>query len=673
MTIRRPCGALLLAILAVWAIGGLFRAAQQPAQAADAAPKNATAKIAKFTLPDMHGRERTLDELAGKKLTVVAFLGVDCPLARLYAPRLEELHAKYAAQGVAFIGIDANQQDSLTDMVAFAQKHGVTFPLLKDRDQAVAEKLGVERNPSVYVLDADRTVRYQGRIDDQYGQGSSSGYAKSKVTRSDLGEALDELLAGKSVSQPATQALGCLIGRKPKVAGHGDVTYANNIAGLLQDRCVYCHRPGEIGPFALTDYEEVVGWADIIKEVVKDKRMPPWSANPEYGHFANDTRLSDKEKDLLYTWIENGCPKGDPADMPAPRQWADGWQINEPDQVIKMPRAFPVPAEGVVAYQHIVVDPGWTEDKWIQQAEARAGNRAIVHHIIVFVLQPDMVQQLGARLLGGGGRNAPPADGEGRRRLAELRERRGEGGGRGEGGRGEGGRGGLAGLEARGGGLAAYVPGSMGTVNEPGVATFVPKGSKLVFQMHYTPNGVAQEDQSYLGVVFADPKTVKKRSRGGAAMNRSFSIPAGDDNYAVHSQSQVRGDQMLLWMSPHMHLRGKAFRFEAKYPDGGREILLDVPKYDFNWQLRYTLAEPKRLPSGTVIECTAHFDNSEDNVANPDPSDTVRWGPQTWDEMMIGFFGAVSVTDDAHLATKSDGAATPDEKGPDEPATKKVK
>jgi peroxiredoxin len=663
MTFCRPRFALPLAALAAAALGTCYLASR-PAAAADATPakdaaaKTPVAKVEKFTLPDMHGKDRSFDTLtADKKLVVVAFLGVDCPLARLYAPRLEELNAEFAKQGVAFIGIDANHQDSLTDMTAFAQKHGVTFPLLKYRDQAVADKFGVERNPSVYVLDADRKIRYRGRIDDQYGQGSSSGYAKSKVNRSDLGEALNELLAGKEVSEPQTQALGCLMGRKPKVAAHGEVTYANQIAGLLQERCVFCHRPGEIGPFALQDYDEVVGWADMIREVVKEKRMPPWSANPEFGHFSNDTRLTDKEKELLYTWIDNGCPKGDPKDLPAPRQFSDGWQISAPDQVVKMPRPFKVPAEGVVDYQHIVVDPGWTEDKWVQMAEARAGNRAVVHHIIVFVLEPEMVAQLGSRIfsgaLGGGGKRDGGDAEAARKRIAEFRERRAEGGeGRPEGGRGGrggpgGGRG--AGLEGRGAGLTAYVPGSMGTVNEPGVATFVPKGSKLVFQMHYTPNGVAQEDQSYVGVVFADPKTVKKRSHGGAAMNRSFVIPAGDDNYAVQSQSMVRGDQMLLWMSPHMHLRGKAFRFEAKYPDGKSEVLLDVPKYDFNWQLRYTLAEPKLLPSGTTIQCTAHFDNSDDNVANPDPSDTVRWGPQTWHEMMIGFYGSVSVKDDAHL------------------------
>ena len=687
LLITAPCG--------VWDAGN-WNSGNGSAVAAEAA-----SRVERFTLPDMHGRDRSLDELANNKLVVVAFLGVECPLARLYAPRLQELSDEYAAKGVAFVAIDSNQQDSLTDLTAFAQQYGVKFPLLKDRDQAVADQFGAARTPEVFVLDGQRAVRYRGRIDDQYGQGSSSGYAKTQITRRDLASALDELLAGQQVSQPSTQAVGCLIGRKPKVIPTGDVTYAKQIASLLENRCVSCHRPGEVGPFALTDYNEVVGWADMIREVVQGERMPPWTANPAYGHFANDARLSDDEKQLLYTWIDNGCPQGDLSELPKPREWSDGWQIATPDQVIKMKRPFKVPAEGVVPYQHMILDPGWTEDKWIQQVEARAGNRAVVHHIIAFVIPPEMIQQITARLLSGGGRgrgfrpgggprpdgdrdqtreadaNAnpddKPADGAGEEGASEDGDRR-EGGrregarrrfaGRGPGGRGPGGpigpgevgnglRGGAGGggflssLEAGGGMLTAYVPGSVGTVHEPGVATFVPKGSRIVLQMHYTPNGTPQEDQSYVGVVFADPKTVKKRARGNAAINGSFAIPAGDDNYEVTSRTVIPNDQLLEWMSPHMHLRGKAFRFEAKYPDGTREILLDVPHYDFNWQLRYVLAEPKKLPAGTVVECVAHFDNSPDNVANPNPNEVVHWGPQTWEEMMIGFFGGVSVSDDA--------------------------
>ncbi|MGD9647833.1 MAG: redoxin domain-containing protein, partial [Pirellulales bacterium] len=573
MKTHSPRLALLAAVAAVASLQAGLVTSSHTASAAEAR------HVEPFTLPDMHGQARSFDELAGKQIVVVAFLGVECPLARLYAPRLQELSAEYADKGVTFIGIDSNQQDSLTDMIAFANQYGLHFPLLKDRDQAIADKFGATRTPEVFVLDAGRAVRYRGRIDDQYGQGSSSGYAKTKITRRDLAMALDELLAGNEVSQPVTETAGCLIGRKPKVEARGDVTYATHIATLLENHCVSCHRPGEVGPFALTDYDEVVGWAEMIREVVTDERMPPWTANPKYGHFANDARLSDEDKQLLYTWIDNGCPQGDLADMPTPREWPEGWQIATPDQVIKMRRPYKVPAEGVVPYQHMILDPGWSEDKWIQQVEARAGNRAVVHHIIAFVIPQEMVQQIAARLLSGGrGRRGPGGPGgfAGRRGGPPGDVASGLRGGSSGGGF-------LSSLEAGGGMLTAYVPGSVGTVHEPGVATFVPKGSKIVLQMHYTPNGTAQEDQSYVGVVFADPKTVKKRARGNAAINGSFAIPAGDDNYQVVARSTIEKDQYLEWMSPHMHLRGKSFRFEAQYPDGTHEILLDVPRYDFNW------------------------------------------------------------------------------------------
>ncbi len=591
------------------------------------------ARVEPFALPDVHGRSRSLDELADKSLVVVAFLGTECPLSRQYAPRLQELSAAYAASGVAFVGIDANHQDSLSDLSAFAQQLGVKFPLLKDRDQVVAGQFGAVRNPEVFVLDKQRTIRYRGRIDDQYGLGSSSGYARTQVKTRDLATAVDELLAGKEVSRSTTQPTGCLIGRKPKVEPRGDVTYAKHIAALLQDRCVACHRAAQIGPFALTDYEEVAGWGAMIKEVVSESRMPPWSANPQVGHFANDPRLSDAEKQLIYAWVDNGCPQGDPADLPAPRQWTDGWQIAQPHQIVRMAKPFTVPAEGVVDYQYFVVDPGWTEDKWIQAAEVRPGNRAVVHHIIANAIPP------GASRLGRPAVDAetpepaqpaqPKAASPGRSAVA---------------------RGGTDDGELRGIKLTAYVPGRLAHTNKPGIAMFVPAGSKISFQMHYTPNGVRQDDQSYIGFVFADPKTVKKRVHGGRAGNSGFVIPPQADNHEVTAEVTLRYDQLMLWMSPHMHLRGKSFRYEARYPDGTSEILLDVPKFDFNWQITYELAEPKPLPAGTKLMCTAHFDNSDGNPANPDPSDTVRFGPQTWHEMMIGWYATLSAEDDGYVA-----------------------
>jgi hypothetical protein len=321
--------------------------------------------------------------------------------------------------------------------------------------------------------------------------------------------------------------------------------------------------------------------------------MPPWFADPKYGHWINDARLSDEEKLQLCTWVENGCPQGNPADLPEPRKFVEGWQIGEPDQIVYMSdESYKVPAEGTVDYQFFTADPNWTEDKWVQMTESRPGNRSVVHHIIVFV-QAKGERDFGSR-----------------------------------------------------GGLGGYAPGMTPNICPPGSAIFVPAGSKLVFQMHYTTNGVAQEDRSYVGIRFADAKTVKKAVRGGAVGDTTFRIPAGDPNYEIQAKHMFLKDTLLLSLTPHMHLRGKSFKYEAEYPDGTREVLLDVPNYDFNWQLRYMFTEPKLMPKGTRIHATAHFDNSTENAANPDSTKVVTFGDQTWEEMMFGFYASIDPKQD---------------------------
>ncbi len=547
-------------------------------------------QVDRFELHDFRGKVHNLGDYDDKQLVVAVFMGVECPLAKLYAPRLEELSQEFGPQGVQFLMIDSNQQDSITDLGAFARINKLTFPVLKDPDNAVADQFRAERTPEVFVLDAQRTVRYNGRIDDQYGLGSNSGYARPEVKRRDVAVALEELLAGKEVSLAVTPATGCIIGRIPKVDPHGDVTYSNQIVRFLQDRCVECHRDGEIGPFSLTDYDEVVGWAEMMREVMDEGRMPPWFADPQYGHFKNDVRLSDEEKLLFNTWVDNGCPRGDSDQLPPPREFATGWQIGEPDMIVHIAdEPYTVPAEGVVEYQYFTVDPGFKEDTWVKATQARPDNRAVVHHIIAFMHPPNSS------------------------------------------GRGDGIRSGLGG----------YAPGSGARVFPKGVGTFVPAGSLITFQMHYTPNGTVQKDNSSLGLIFADPSEITHRADGGLTGTLAFRIPPGDPNYEVTSRKKFRRDTMLISLAPHMHLRGKSFRYEAEYPDGTREILLDVPNYDFNWQLSYNFAEPKLIPKGTYLHCTAHFDNSEDNLANPDPTEEVTFGDQTWEEMMFGFFTSI--------------------------------
>ncbi|MBX9789026.1 MAG: redoxin domain-containing protein [Pirellulales bacterium] len=549
-------------------------------------------KIDDFSLRDFRGKQHSLGELSDEKLLVVVFLGTDCPLVKLYAPRLQELATEYAERGVEFVAINSNLQDTVTKIGAFAQRAGIKFPILKDADSAIADRFGAERTPEAFVLDGDGVVQYRGRIDDQFGV----GFQRPQVGRKDLAIAIDELLAGKPVSMPETAAPGCLIGRAAKVAPTGDVTYTKHIASVLQARCQECHRSGEIAPFPLTSYDEVVGWAPMICEVVDQGRMPPWFANPEYGKFANDCRLSDDEKQLIHTWVANGCPEGNRSDLPAPREFVDGWRI-KPDQIVYMDeKAFQVPAEGVVDYQNFSVDLQVTEDKWLQAAEARPDNRSVVHHIVCWI--------------------SPPGSGSGQISFGNRL-------------------------------VAVYAPGTPPWSFPEGTAIPVPAGSRISFQMHYTPNGTAAEDRSYIGLVWADPQTVKRKAQSLMAPQLGINIPPGADNHEIRSRFKVKRDMLLLNYFPHMHLRGKDFRFEVEYPDGTREILLDVPRYDFNWQLRYDLVEPKLVPKGSRIHCVAHFDNSAANPFNPDPTQTVRFGEQTWEEMMVGFFTAASTEEDA--------------------------
>ncbi len=542
-------------------------------------------KMPDFELTDFRGRSWSSQEFAEKKAVVVLFLGNECPLVRLYAPRLNEIAEKFADQGVQLIGINSNMQDSMAELGAFARDTKIEFPLLKDPSNRVADLFMAQRTPEAFVFDGTSKLVYRGQFDDQY----TYGRQRPKVEHEYVVESLDHILNDKPIDVAETEAVGCIIGRSSKVKSDGmsDVTYSEHVSRILQDKCVNCHRPGEIAPFSLLEYDEVAGWADMIQEVVNENRMPPWHADPAHGTFKNDIRLSASEKDMINRWVDGGVAQGDLKLLPEPRQFAEGWQIGEPDVVIAMSEeGFRVPATGTVEYQYFVVPTNFKEDRWIDAAEIRIGNRAVVHHVIVGINDEDGSPHGGV-------------DSEW---------------------------------------IAACAPGSPPLQLPEGYAKLIPAGSELVFQMHYTPNGTAQEDISCIGFKFVDPKAVKKVVGTQEVIQERFRIPAGAENHKVVARKQIRHDAIMLTLFPHMHLRGKAFRYEAKYLDGTTEILLDVPQYDFNWQNSYIFAEPKRLPKGTWVICTAHFDNSKGNIANPDPTKVVRWGDQTYEEMMIGYF-----------------------------------
>ena len=553
-------------------------------------PASLGRQVADFTLSDYRGKEVSLAEFKDSKAVVLAFLGVECPLARAYAPRLTELAKEFAAKGVTFLVIDANRQDSLSELAQFARQFSVELPLLKDPNQQVADAVGAARTPEVFVLDGERRVRYAGRIDDQFGVERGGSFQRPQPTRRDLALALEQLLAGQAIEIAQTTSTGCLIGRARAADEQAAVTYSNQIARIFNKRCVECHRPGQIGPFALTSFDEAAGWSEMIAEVVREGRMPPWHADPQHGHFSNDARLTDEEREQVFAWVAAGAPRGDEADLPPAPTFVEGWQMPQaPDLVVPIQEtAFDVPAEGTVAYKYFVADPGFTEDKWVRVAECLPNNRAVVHHIIVFVRPP-----AGTKSVDGRGMNF----------------------------------------------LVGYAPGTRPMVAPEHAAKRIPAGSKLVFQMHYTPIGTPQQDRSSIGMVFVkDPSTITHEVVTTAASNHSFAIPPGADNHEVLSARKFGKDTLLLSFFPHMHLRGKSFRYELELADGSREILLDVPRYDFNWQNHFLLNEPRVLPKGSILRCTAHFDNSTENPANPDPTETVRWGDQTWEEMMIGWY-----------------------------------
>jgi peroxiredoxin/mono/diheme cytochrome c family protein len=561
----------------------------------DASAQATEKVIDSFVLNDFRGKQHALSDFSEAELVVVYFMGTECPLAKLYGPRMQRLADQYAARGVAFVGVGANVQDSIAELAAHARDHGITFPLLKDLSNQVADKFGATRTPEVFVLDRERKIRYQGRIDGQFTFGSGVGLSQPVAKRNDLAEAIDELLAGKQVSVPVTEARGCLIGRARKANLDSAVTYSNQIARLFQARCVECHRAGQIAPFALTDYDEAAGWGDMIAEVVREQRMPPWHANPSFGHFSNENRLTDEEKQLVYTWVENGCPEGDPQALPQPKKYAEGWFMRqEPDQIIYMTdEPVDVKAEGVEDYRYYVVDPGFEQDRWVSMAECMPGNRSIVHHIIVYIQSPES-----------------KSSNIGKHEL-----------------------------------LVGFAPGTRPVTLPAGWARRIPAGAKLIFEMHYTPIGTPQKDRSSLGLVFMDEKDVTHHSWTTNAINTRLEIPAHAGNHQEQARKEFKEDVQLLSMFPHMHMRGKSFRYELTYPDGTQEVLLDVPRYDFNWQSSFILAEPKLIPKGTKMLCTAHFDNSENNLANPDPTQTVRWGEQTWEEMLIGWHDVATPRD----------------------------
>jgi peroxiredoxin len=521
-----------------------------------------------------------------EQVLVVAFLGVECPLANLYAPSLAELAKHYQGKSVAFIAVNSNAQDTLEQTRAQARNNGLTFPVLKDAGNVVADLFGAERTPEVFVLDAQRTVRYRGMLDDQYGYRER----RSAPTKKYVANAVDALLKSETVPLAETQVQGCHIGRVTKASETAKTSYYRDVLPILQKRCQQCHRKGEIGPFALSDYEVVRNWGPTIRDAVSERRMPPWPADRKIGTFSNDISLSDQEIKAITEWVDDGCPEGDNAEKPPAKQFVDGWNIGKPDRTFNMPETYHVPATGVIEYKNFVVSPAFTKDTWVQAVECRFGNRSVVHHMLVLLDFPKD--------------HARSQDG------------------------------------LTNGFFAAGAPGSTYFTFPKGYAKKIPKGARLRFQMHYTPNGTAGEDLSKFGIVLAKGNSFRE-VQTFALGKPDILIPAGDADHVEFASQPVPAEITLTTLMPHLHVRGKSFAFFLERPNGQREPLLSLPRWDFNWQYQYELAEPLTIPKGSKLVVEAHWDNSANNPNNIFPLVDATFGEQTFDEMFIGYINAI--------------------------------
>ena len=580
--IRRGwAGGVLLLGVAVGSFGGAGAAGAEKKFAASLGDKVENSN----SLRDLRGNRRALHGFTGSRALVLAFVGADCPVSNLYLPRLIELEKKYRAQQVQFLAIYPNEGEDLEQAAAHARDRDVPFPVLKDVGQRLADALGVTRVPTVVVLDGDFVLRYRGRVDDQYGVAAR----RPKATRDDLAQALDELLAGKKVGVAETEADGCLLDRG-RQATRTDVTYGKHVAPILQRHCQACHRPEQAAPFSLLTYDDAVRHGRMIREVTAQRRMPPWHADPRHGKFSNERRLTADEIDTLTAWVDGGMPRGDDRDLPKPIDFPKGWSLGTPDLVLSMPEEFEVPAEGVLPYKNWIVETNFTEDKWVQMAEARPGAPGVVHHVVVYILKENQRGPLGA-------------DGS----MAVL---------------------------------VGWAPGDLGLVCPPDTALRLPKGARLRFELHYTPNGKAVKDRSSIGITFAK-KPPKYELFMNEFANVGIVVPPNDPHYKAEATFRLRADARIISFVPHMHWRGKDYLYEVIYPDGKRETLLSVPRWDFNWQNVYRFQEPLKLPKGAKLHAVAHWDNSRNNPLNPDPTKAVPFGLQTWEEMMVGWVSYV--------------------------------
>ena len=544
--------------------------------------------IPNLAFTDIQGNKHQLSDFSDRQAIVIALTGTGCPLCLKYAPTLAAIEKQYDSQNVAFVFINPNESERGERIDQAMKTHQFAGPYVSDPNNELLSALDAATTTEVFVLDAARTLAYRGAVDDQYG----FGYALDQPRVNYLKNAIDDIIAGRRPNVKATSSPGCEIfysDERQETDAPG-VTYHNQVSRIIQANCIECHRSGGIAPIALESYSEVKDYAGMIGNVVKRGIMPPWFAaplpasddsDPKRQHWADDRSLTKQDKETLFKWIQLGAPEGDPGDAPLPVSFPDGWLIGKPDAVFGFAEPVAIKATGIMPYKNIRVKTDLPADQWVQAIEIRPGKADVVHHVIVSVRDQN-------------GRSIE-----------------------------------------RDGFWGVYVPGNSTLVYPEGLAKKLPKGATLNFQMHYTPNGTATEDSTRIGLVFSKTSP-KYEVKVAPIIDVRLRIPPNDPNYETVKELPLPNDVQVTGFLPHMHLRGKAARYEL-ISDGQSEILLDVPQYDFNWQLLYKLSKPRMLRAGQTIRYTAWYDNSAGNPAIKDPNRTVRWGEQTHDEMMLGY------------------------------------
>ncbi len=549
-------------------------------------------KVGNLAFRDTRYLNRSLDDFKNRRAFVLVFVDTDCPLVKRYLPELKRLEAEYCKSGVQFLAVNVDWDDTIINLAALAIEHDVPFPFVKDAEGKSLDALGVDYTPQVVVLDAERKIRYRGRIDDQYRPGGSL----HAPTRRDLKLALDELLAGKEVSTPETTIDGCKITRPAVAKDDKPVTYAEHVGPLLLKNCAVCHQPNESAPFSLITYEQAKARARSIAEVTSDGKMPPWYAAEGHGKFVNERRLSPAERDMIRRWVRAGMPKGDEAAMarlPKVEKRSADWRIGKPDKVLST-TTFDLQAEGDIDYQYAMLPDLILGETWLRDIEIMPDNPRVVHHSNLFYVAAGKKIDAGNFITG-------------------------------------------------------FTPGGQPMSLTDGVAVRIPAGSVLVLQIHFVSTGKPEKCKLRVGMNYASG-LIKRALLFHLFDGGRFSIPAGDPAVALKRTFTLDCNAVAVGMFTHMHLRGKAMTYTAEPPGGKSETLLMIPNYHFDWQMPYVL-EPgaKKFPKGTKLECVAVFDNSDFNPYNPDPKAIVRPGPQTYHEMMNGFFFYVNADEDLKL------------------------